>query len=359
MPKSPRVNYPSLWLAVCVLAEASFSFAGSPPGVASKAADPIESGDLEVMSRGPIHEAFAALPRAELQAPVLVRRALQRHWPNACHRSRRPASPNGSPVIGLGMIHWTVGCGCPASGESLRRNGSGSPAIGYRPKAAIAGYRAFGQPPTRQPRCTSPLRRRPKQMTLRSALARMNFAAPAIGSPNPANLSGVRRAQVRFSSRRVWVPSQYSWTPGGFVWVAGYWDWPFAERGWVFAPLGLTDSDAATASWVVTPEVLLNPNRMFFDLYVRPARGWYYSGDFDARRDRRYGLFPIAEYAQRHVEPIFEHLDWMHGRQHPNWLRGTGGREQPAGGRLFQLEQHSGPRPVRLAPQRHLAGRVK
>jgi hypothetical protein len=34
-----------------------------------------------------------------------------------------------------------------------------------------------------------------------------------------------------------WTPAHYVWTPGGYVYVDGYWDYPMARRGVLFAPV--------------------------------------------------------------------------------------------------------------------------
>jgi len=35
----------------------------------------------------------------------------------------------------------------------------------------------------------------------------------------------------------VWNAAHYRWTPGGYVFVDGYWDYPLADRGVLFAPV--------------------------------------------------------------------------------------------------------------------------
>src|SRR4029079_13417030 len=40
----------------------------------------------------------------------------------------------------------------------------------------------------------------------------------------------------------VWVPARYTWCPSGWVYTAGYWDYPFADRGWLFSPVYFTSN---------------------------------------------------------------------------------------------------------------------
>ena len=35
----------------------------------------------------------------------------------------------------------------------------------------------------------------------------------------------------------IWIPAHYVWTPGGYVFVDGYWDYPLVRRGVMFAPV--------------------------------------------------------------------------------------------------------------------------
>ena len=42
---------------------------------------------------------------------------------------------------------------------------------------------------------------------------------------------------VEFRPDWCWIPDRYSWTPTGYLFIAGYWDHPLVDRGLLFAPV--------------------------------------------------------------------------------------------------------------------------
>lgn len=81
-----------------------------------------------------------------------------------------------------------------------------------------------------------------------------------------------------------WVPARYSWTPAGYVFVSGYWDYLLPERGTLFAPVRLANALVARTSFVFTPGHVVTMDALVTALFIRHGYGNYFFGDyFDAR----------------------------------------------------------------------------
>ena len=78
----------------------------------------------------------------------------------------------------------------------------------------------------------------------------------------------------------VWVPARYVSTPAGYVFVDGYWDYPLGRRGLLFAPVAFPDGSASQPGYVFTPSEVVNADFLPSALFVRPAYGQYYYGDY-------------------------------------------------------------------------------
>ena len=72
----------------------------------------------------------------------------------------------------------------------------------------------------------------------------------------------------------VWVPAHYRWTPSGYVFVAGYWDLPLAARGVIYAPV-IVDPAVVTATFVYTPTYVVRETVVVDSLFVRPCTCHY------------------------------------------------------------------------------------
>jgi len=99
----------------------------------------------------------------------------------------------------------------------------------------------------------------------------------------------------------VWVPAKYIWTPGGCVFVDGYWDQPLHERGLLFAPVRFTGPIAR--GFTYTPSYVVRNDFLLGSLFVRSAVRSYYFGDYF---DQRYaqGYVPWVDY-----HPVRNFLD--------------------------------------------------
>ncbi len=94
----------------------------------------------------------------------------------------------------------------------------------------------------------------------------------------------------------VWIPAHYAWTPCGYVFVDGHWDYPLRARGLLFAPIYVARGVYSQPDWYYTPRYVVQTDFLFGSLFVRADFGHYYFGDyFDPRYERR-GFVPWIDY---------------------------------------------------------------
>jgi len=120
----------------------------------------------------------------------------------------------------------------------------------------------------------------------------------------------------------VWHPATYRWTPVGYVFVDGYWDYPLAERGLLFAPVCLQPRYYLEADFVYVPRYVVCTDFLFGALFTRPD-GCYYFGDYFGDRYARRGFTPWID-ARRGgygYDPLFAYYR-QHNGSDRGWERG-------------------------------------
>jgi hypothetical protein len=115
----------------------------------------------------------------------------------------------------------------------------------------------------------------------------------------------------------VYVASHYRWTPYGYVFVPGYWDYGVSRRGVLYAPITV-DVAVVGPRYVYTPYYAVRDTIVLDTLFVRPAFGAYYFGDYYGPRYVAIGFEPCVVYSRRHYEPIIVYERW-HYRDNPRW----------------------------------------
>jgi hypothetical protein len=120
----------------------------------------------------------------------------------------------------------------------------------------------------------------------------------------------------------VWVPAHYVWTPRGYIFVGGYWDVAVAHRGILFAPVYFPLSIFMPRGYYFTPVYTIDL-RVFSDcLFLRPRYHHYYFGDYYAPKYYRKGIYPwFSPHVKRYgYDPIYAHQRWEH-RKDRGWER--------------------------------------
>ncbi len=115
----------------------------------------------------------------------------------------------------------------------------------------------------------------------------------------------------------VYVPSHYRWTPSGHVFVAGYWDLSVSRRGLLYAPIRV-DIVTVGARFRYTPYYAVRDTVVLDSLFVRPAFGAYYFGDYYGPHYVQIGFEPAVFYSRRHYEPLVVYDRWVY-RDQPRW----------------------------------------
>lgn len=120
----------------------------------------------------------------------------------------------------------------------------------------------------------------------------------------------------------MWVPAHYQWTRRGYVFVGGYWDYNVNRRGVVFAPVRFRRDVYDRPGYSYTPSTVIVLNVFLNHLFVRPSYGHYYFGDYYAPRYREEGYYAGYSYqsGRRGYDPIYVHSRWEH-RDDNNWER--------------------------------------
>lgn len=111
-----------------------------------------------------------------------------------------------------------------------------------------------------------------------------------------------------------WVPSRYCWSPRGYIYVDGYWDYAVANRGILFAPVHFRSNVYAEPSYYYTPSVVVSLSVFTDHLFYRPRSCHYYFGDYYAPRYSGLGFYASHSWHSRRgcFDPIYAHHRWNH-----------------------------------------------
>jgi len=118
-----------------------------------------------------------------------------------------------------------------------------------------------------------------------------------------------------------WTPAHYCWTRRGYVYNDGYWDYAVANRGLLFAPLYFNRPIYDSPDYCYTPSVVIGLSVFADHLFVRPRCGQYYFGDYYASRylDDGYYASCFWQSSYRGYDPIYAYDSWSH-RGDSGWL---------------------------------------
>ena len=121
-----------------------------------------------------------------------------------------------------------------------------------------------------------------------------------------------------------WMPSHYVWTPRGYVFVDGYWDYSVNRRGMLFAPVYFDSGLYSRSGYSYSPSIALDLALLAENLFLRPNYHHYYFGDYYDNSYNRNGYFAAYAYQSNRggYDPIFSHQRWEH-RQDRNWAQGA------------------------------------
>ena len=117
-----------------------------------------------------------------------------------------------------------------------------------------------------------------------------------------------------------WVPAHYVWAPRGYVYVDGYWDHSVGRRGVLFAPVYFTADVYGRPGFSYSPTTVIDLGVFANHLFLRPQYQHYYFGDYYAADYQAAGFYPSYSYNSGRFgyDPIFAYDRWQH-RQDREW----------------------------------------
>jgi hypothetical protein len=105
----------------------------------------------------------------------------------------------------------------------------------------------------------------------------------------------------------LWVPARWVWTPRGCIYLHGRWDYVFEHRGFCYAPIYYHSHIYSRPGYIYRPWYGLNITNLFVHFWIRPNYGHYYFGNYYGIYDR-WGLSPWSSWHGRgHYDPL---LSW-------------------------------------------------
>ena len=301
----------------------------SPPGMtcsaSAAAAAEVKDEGAEVLTRGPVHEAFAETvifkPTPGILAPKGPPAAVEELPPEM-----RPAGDNVAWIPGYwawddesNEFLWVSGIW-----RNLPPNRQWVPGYwrdveppnyqwisGYWADAGVEEVAYLPEPPA-------------------SVEAGPNIEAP---SENSIWVSGNWRYndyRYRWSPGYwedarpdwVWMPAHYVWSPHGYIFVDGYWDYSLDRRGVCFAPVRFVGDYYAQPGYYYRPSIVISLGVFTDHLFLRPRCRHYYFGDYYDPYYRNSGFYASYSYYSGGYgyDPIYAHQRWLH-RNDNRWER--------------------------------------
>jgi hypothetical protein len=119
-----------------------------------------------------------------------------------------------------------------------------------------------------------------------------------------------------------WCPPYYIWTPRGYVFVEGYWDYCLERRGVLFAPVYFGPGVFVRTGYFYSPTIVISLSFFPDHLFFRPRYHHCYFGDYYAVRYYRSGYYASFTFQSRRYgyDPIYSRRRWEH-RHDRDWER--------------------------------------
>jgi hypothetical protein len=117
-----------------------------------------------------------------------------------------------------------------------------------------------------------------------------------------------------------WIPAHYVWSPRGYVFNDGYYDYAVARRGVLFAPVYMNSTIYGRRGYTYSPGFAINLGAFTAHLFTRPSYGHYYFGDYYATNYSSAGYYPWFSYAADgySYDPFYARQRWQY-RDDNDW----------------------------------------
>jgi len=125
----------------------------------------------------------------------------------------------------------------------------------------------------------------------------------------------------------VWIPAHFVWTPGGYLFIEGYWDMPLANRGLMFAPVYYAQPVYLQPAYVYTPSITIAAPGLMANLFVQPNYSHYCFGDYYDRTFVSVGIVPWFSFTfvsgpgrPVYNDPLFVFYATVNVGRDPGWV---------------------------------------
>jgi hypothetical protein len=110
------------------------------------------------------------------------------------------------------------------------------------------------------------------------------------------------------------IPARYVWTPRGYVFVNGFYDYNENRRGVLYAPVYFRSSVYTQESFLYSPVTVINPSVFTNHLFLRPSYGHYYFGDYYSSDYATQGFSPWFLFNNHNAgyDPFYVQQRWQH-----------------------------------------------
>jgi len=280
---------------------------------------------VEIMTRGPVHEAFADVGTDEIQPEPVINHPV----PEPINEVPPDYRPEGSNVQWIpGYWSWDddqndfiwisgIWRDIPpgrqwVSGYWLAVDGGNQYVPGYWADATPAAT-TYLPPPPPPPRTAPP---------------------PSAASPGSVWVDGYWTWRnsgyawrggywLRLRPDMVWIPAHYVWTPYGYIFVRGFWDYQLPRRGMMFAPRYYPRPVYLLPGYSYIPSIVLPFDSIILSLFIRKNHHHYYFGDYHDPRYEKRGFLPwYSMHATRHgYDPSYRSYRWYRLREDRHWER--------------------------------------
>ena len=119
----------------------------------------------------------------------------------------------------------------------------------------------------------------------------------------------------------VWSPAHYTWTPRGYIYVPGYWDYDLVHRGVVFAPVYYPQPIYQRPTYSYSPRIIIDLGLIVASLFIRTDTNHYYFGDYYDRRYEARGMYPWhSRHNSRYGDdPLYVNYRANQLQRRPDW----------------------------------------
>ncbi len=320
-----------------------------PLPIPGQPVQPAQGDGIEVLARGPVHEAFASTAEAPVASPVVAKQPpepIEELPPD-----QKPAGDNVQWIPGYwswdeegSQFIWISGfwrqpppgrAWIPGAWREVKGGWQYVP--GFWQELAPRQPQQPQQPLAQVQPEIEYLPQPPQSLEIGPS-----NAAPSITSVYVPG-SWVWRGKyfwrpgvwVEHRADWVWAPARYHWTPAGYVFCDGYWDYPLSTRGVLFAPVVVSHAVYTRDGFVYTPVYVVSEPCMTGALFVRRGHGNYYFGDYFEPRYATVGYsawcgsvgrngFAVGYGVGRSwgYDPLWSHYSVAY-RDNPRWHGGV------------------------------------